>query len=67
MSIGSQKIIVIKNCVECPFSKIELSDVYCTGIGKDRKFYIALVPQALKEGIPSDCPLPDQTVTKDIS
>jgi len=64
-NLRRKKVIVIKNCVECPFSRVEFGDVFCTGIGKDKHFYIALAAQALEEGIPAECCLPDQAFIKD--
>lgn len=64
-NLRHKKVIVVKKCLDCPFSKIDFSELYCTGTDKRKNHYISLVSQAVDEWIPDWCPLPNQVFIKD--
>lgn len=63
--LRNKKVIIVRNCLECPYASIECSDVYCIGLDRRKHSYVALTQQAHGVPIPEWCPLPDQVFVKD--
>lgn len=64
--LRNKKVIVVGNCLECPYVSIECSDVYCEGKGRKCRQYVGLTQQVPNERIPEWCHLPTQVLVKDV-